>query len=442
VLLSLISWAVPLAWVLAIPPSGAAWDAEEATASQLGASQKLIERFVKDYGETPYSITELRTFATLRNENFSAYDAFGNRLEYIRLDPRLYILRSFGRDGRQNTPATPRDPAIGSLGKSRDKGLVYRFVRQNEPATTFYPAPLLVGADSPNSIWTARLYVDKTAGVKRLLVRHHGGDGAFFMVAPHDGVEEFVWMPSGYQIVFTAAQSSRYRDGIYLWNLLDDSMINLIDAVAGGTRVGMGGGDDVTASIAAVTVEGPVVYAYVLRHASNMPIAPAEFFRPQQLVGFRINDNKAELAPADPAWAAVATAPLKPQDRAFVFDTMGGNPTQSAWLGLPTQGDAETTLAAWQHFTESEAASPMFAYSLWYLASLYGQAGADRVKTDKESSDIMRSYGAEVAKALSGYSLAPRYLRLIGADLYNRLMESQPMEHAVGQLAVPVKKKK
>ncbi|WP_457835994.1 hypothetical protein, partial [Staphylococcus aureus] len=52
-----------------------------------------------------------------------------------------------------------------------------------------------------------------------------------FMVAPHDAVEEFLWLPAGDRIVFTATGSNRYRDGLYLWDLRTDSVINLLDTV-------------------------------------------------------------------------------------------------------------------------------------------------------------------------------------------------------------------
>jgi hypothetical protein len=422
----IVSWGLAILWVLASPPGGSAWDAEEATQRQLSSAQKLIDRFTQDYGETPYSITELRTYASLRDESFSAYDAFGERMDYLRLDPGLYIMRSFGRDGRQNTPATPRDPAVGSFGKRVPPGLIARVARQGEPSLHHYPAPLLLGADSPNRIWTARIHLDRSAGSKRLLVRHHGGDGQFFMVAPHDSVEEFLWLPSGYQIVFTAAQSARYRDGIYLWNLLDDSMVNILDSASRDARVGLGMGDSLTATLASVTVEGPTLYTFLLRQSSNTPIHPRQFFSDATLVAFRLGENRVDLSPVTSEWKAAAPALLSAQEGAGGLDSLNGSAAQTAWFNLPRNDTSETTLAAWQEFVEGSPSSPLFPYGLWTLASMYIAAAEARLKTAPREAEVLRGYGVEVAKALAGYSLAPRYLRLMGADLYQRLLDTAP----------------
>lgn len=432
--IALFSWAVPLAWVSAIPFTGISWQAEKTTMEQLASSQKLIELFIKEHGEAPNSLAEIRAFARIRGDLFSAYDAFSHRFEYLRLERTFYIFRSFGRDGRQNTLTTQRDPSIISLGKQVQPGLLYKY--SLNPRLDFFPAALLLGAQSPNRVWTARLYIDRVAGARRLVIRHRGSD-SFFMIAPHDGVEEFLWLPSGYQLVFTATASSRYRDGVYLWNLMDDTLVNLLDVATDNVNISRAlGSENLILSLAGVCVEGPTVFGFLSQKA-EAALDPSTFFAHDRLFAFRLPSGKTPISLDQPTITKLvenlpATEPLA-LDSAIEKPSIG-IPIQQQWLKLPLEGDIETVLNAWQEFSGKEATSPLFPYGLWFLSSLYGDAYQIVQPLSTAEADILRSYGAELARALVLLPLAPRYLRGMGSHIHQSLMANQPLSYRISRL--------
>jgi len=443
IFLALLAWALPLAWVSAIPAENRAADPELETRKRLLQSERLIQLYMKEFDEAPSSLADLKIFAHGTSRPFDSHDGFGDRFDYLRLDAQHYILRSYGKDGVQNTLMSQADEAVFKSGKLPQQGLTYTYSRRIAPH--WYPAILLLGSDSPNHVWFSRLFVDAAAGTRRLLVRHHERKD-LHMFAPHDAVEEFLWMPNGYQIVFTASGSARYRDGIFLWNLLDDSSINLIELVQKEYESRQAAivsasdrGDELAFALAGIFLghpqDSPVAMAYIAQRAGGT-IDPHQFFNKESLVLIKIPEGK-----APPALLAISEREKEGLGTPIshdlnldlnIGDREAGSKSQQVWLKLPLSGGHEQMLEQWQDFVEKQAGSPLFPYGLWYLSSLYAEVNAHAALKAPEdpSVEVLRGFGVELAKAMAQLPLAPTYIRGLATYSVDRLMKNESLPYS------------
>lgn len=427
-------WLAPAAWVWLAPPLSAPHKPEVRTRQRLVTLTKLLHAYVDRYKEAPVDLATLRAFAVTENEAFPAYDAFGQRFDYVRLDTRHYLLRSFGDDGAQNTTGSPRDLGVVNWGPRVTQSLKYQYTTPDMPH--FFPAALLVGADSPDGKWLGKLYVDTGAGTRRLVVRHRTEQG-LFMVAHHDAVEEFLWLQTGRQLVFTASGSTRHRDGLYLWNLEDDTLVNLSDlSDVPGTIAPTTRGSNLWLSLAGVAPQdgGALVYAFrAPRHDGSLD--PGEFFTSARLTATYVStkDDTVRSVEAPPFTGLGGdAAPFRLGARVA---GSAGLKIQKAWLALPLAGDMEKVLLEWHTYSERETQGPLFPYSLWLLSSLYGESFAAMAEKDPRDADVLRTFGTEIARALLNYAMAPTYIRALAIHTYESLMEGQPLPYRFSRLS-------
>ena len=389
---------------------------------------------MKDFGEAPSSLAELKIFAHGTNRTFDSHDGFGDRFDYLRLDPSHYLLRSYGKDGVQNNLMNETDEAVFKSGKIPQEGLTYTFTKRMAPH--WYPAILLTGSDSPNHVWYSRLFVDTASGTRRLLVRHHERRD-LHMIAPHDAVEEFLWLPNGYQIIFTASGSSRYRDGIYLWNLLDDTLTNLSDLLLQKPTLvsGTDRENELAFALAGINLDGPVVMIYVGQRAGGT-IDPNLFFSKDSLVLIDVpEENRA------PSIRKMSEKDLSRLGNPLTHDLVlnqhlgaidAASKTQQNWIKLPLSGNNEKILTDWQDFVEKQGGSPLFPYGLWYLSSLYAEINTSAsLKSSPDNSDeVMRTFGVELAKAMANLPLAPTYIRGLANYSFDRLLRNESLPYS------------
>ena len=64
-----------------------------------------------------------------------------------------------------------------------------------------------------------------------------------------------------------------------------------------------------------------------------------------------------------------------------------------------------------QQFSIRHNKTPLFSYSLWYLTALYSESFVLAQSSHAREADVLRSYGAEIARALMNDVMAPGYLR-------------------------------
>lgn len=439
-----VTWLLPASWVSLSPPFSRPFKAGKITRERLSILNQGIKAFRSKYNAVPLDLTVLRAFAGAEGLDFSGYDSFGQRFQYVRLSPSNYLLRSFGSDGVQNTFGSASDMGVARWGKVPGISPSYRY-NSLEPLG-YYPAGLLIGADSLQRAWVGKLFVDSDANTRQLVVRHRRKNG-LFMMAPHDQVEEFLWLPNGEQLIYTASGSQRHRDGVYLWNLPRDEIMNLLDVAerslpmspssrAAGFFLSLAG------ITPATNERPPVVYVY-FGVRTDGPLAPQVFFSPEQTIAFAIPDVTqagnpgpsfvGKSAPGiDRKWKGPLGSPLALTAR---LDPSGGIPSQREWLELPVRGDPEQVLLAWHRFIDRNAANPLFPYSLWVLSSLYGESYENLRSTQPHDADVLRTYGTEIARALINYPMSPTYIRALAMHLYDTLMDGKPMSHHLGELA-------
>lgn len=410
----------------------------------------LVQSFKDKKKETPESLAFLRSFARDEGLTFEPYDAYGNRLEYLRLDPKHFLVRSFGADESQNRVGGPLD--IGRiLGGTFPLEATLKYPVDGLQDPGLYPAILLAGADSSDGTWHARLYIDRGLKKKHLVVREKKANGPF-LIAPHQGIEEFLWVPGRRQIVYTITASSSTRDGVYLWDLTLDRTEHLM--VDGQPPIANAPGalpQKLWLTLAGVSPHGPTVVGFAQsRH--DGPLDARNFFKPSHLFAIPIpatsdldrdpmrgkGESKPRSLSSLGGWTSVdAFVRRSNLSRTSVSGTPGLT-IQKQFRSLPLHGELESILHAWNHFTERSVNYPMFPYALWVLTGLYAQ-GWDQLRPHSaEEADILRSFGTEIANALLNDPLAPSYLRSISLDAHHRLMAGRPLPYRFGDLA-PVK---
>jgi len=402
------------------------------TRANLSSDGRALASFLGKYKKSPDDMGELRAFAAAEHMRFRAYDTYGQRLDYLKLDAEHYILRSFAGDGVQNTMNGQPDMGIAHWGARPPRNPVYRYTTDGAPG--LYPAALLMGADSPDHSWYARLFVDASNGTRLLLARQKG-KAARFMTAPHDAVEEFLWLPDGKRIVYTATGSVRHRDGLYLWNLANDSLVNLTDLARSSLPMSPAARDEgLNLALAGVGAKGPTVSVYAASRG-NGPLDPRVFFSREHLVNLTVPEGHTPKPLAQPRGPEASVPPLaQPFLLAARLDGAGGLNAQKAWLALPLDGTLEDVLLAWQHFSEREDHSPLLPYCLWVLSSLYGQGSALLAPLGSRDADVLRTYGAEIARGLLNYPLAPSYLKGLALFAQGALMDGAPLPYHFAQL--------
>jgi hypothetical protein len=428
---------LPVAWIGLTPPFNPPYQPIKRTRTALRQDSAVLHEFLSKYKKTPADLSSLRSFASMHHLTFAAYDCFGQRFDYQRLDNKRYLLRSFGEDQVQNSANSPTDMGVIHWGERPTAQLLF------EPSEVahagLYPAALLPGADSPNLSWLARVFVDPVNRARHLVVRHLSRSG-LFMVAPHDEVEEFLWLPSGDQIVFTATSSVRYRDGLFLWDLRTDQVVNLLDRVKQVAPLGpAGGADRLWLSLAGLGRRGPTVLTYVHPRHDGM-LAPHDFFSPAHLVAIALpgeQARRARLASSD-EYPAGSKAPNLSQrlDLRTNLTGGGGLGIQRRWLQQQFVGPVEPVLLAAQSWSMKAVSTPLFPYSLWILAGLYSESVAATDGAEVATRESLRAYGAEISRALLNYALAPSYLKALALYAYETLMDGKSLPYRFAQFPV------
>lgn len=431
-------WILPAAWViLAQPQFTQAGRPLAVTKQRLAVAGRAIRSYLETHEKAPVSFNLLRAYAHSEGLSVSAFDGYGQRFDYLRLDERHYLLRSFGSDAAQNTLGGAPDIGLVSWGPRPEFSLSYK-IPAGAPRIGFYPAALVEGSDSPDGVSHARLFADRDALTRRLVVRLKSSS-EFFMVAPHDRVEEFFWLPSSNRIVYTATGSTRHRDGLYVWDLDQDSVENLTDKARGSLPISPSAqGNRLWLSLAGLSSQGPTVYVFAgLRHDGMLD--PAQFFDDANLFGFQVDHDKGSRFLMGDSLKSLGFAPpyKKTLDLSAGLDIKGGTPAQAAWLKLSAEGNLEKLLLNWHQFSETHDESPLFPYGLWLLSSVYGEGFALLSKLQSKDAEVLRSFGAEIARALINLELAPSYLKSLALYNHEQLMDGLFLPYSLAKLTIP-----
>ncbi|MCX6127404.1 MAG: hypothetical protein NTV34_22005 [Proteobacteria bacterium] len=386
------------------------------TDEMMRSNDSLIQSYARKFGEAPPSLNELRLYAKLHGRNYSQVDSWGGRFEYLRLGHVNYTLRSFGEDGVQNTESSESDPGIFRWGQLVKVGLQYDYesgAHQARPSIM-----LFAGADDPQRKWHAKLFLDSATGSRRLLVRNKKILN-LYMLAPHDGIEEFLWLPDGERLVFTASGSARYADGLWLWDLKKDHASNLLEfekSHDGLKPIKLE--RTMFLALSAVSKDAKPKVSVFMAPANNLTLDPAWFFHPQNLHVYEIglDGNFEHTYPKQG---------LERERTLFDYEWMGqstvasggnGAGLQKAWLKLPRSGSWETAMTSWQEYAVTNAQSPLAAYAVWSLSLFYRDAALEAKGRAKEAV-VLKGLSIELSQGVRKMLAAPGWMRAVAKNL-------------------------
>lgn len=436
VLVIIWAFSLPLIWFLLTPKPENNWNALKETERTLAQTQRTVEAYRRKYGHLPEDIADIRLFARGLDRKYSPYDGYGRRLQYLPLSREHYVVRSYGKDGNDNTFHSAEDPTLSSLPRLPLLPPQYREPPQ-EGAMRLYPAILLMGAKSPKNDLVAQLLVDYNGQKRQLLVRDLKKP-RFHMIANHSGVEEFFWLPSGYEIVFTATNADRYQDGIFIWNVLTNEMRNLMNEfqqifnIAKGREV-----PEYYLSLSSLDKTGSNFYIFVAQKMGP-ELEPERFYSSEFF--YKVSIPKKTSAPVTFEWmhGKIKSTPFKtvPETIQDIFTPFVGNEAQVEWSRLPTSGSIQYVIEKWQDFSVTNAKTPVFPYALWWLSSIYSDAYKVLEKKSKREANTLRAYGAELARALNKLSMAPTYLQAMGASVQRRLSSSNVLPYRISEMTL------
>ncbi|MBC7661498.1 MAG: hypothetical protein H7249_17515 [Chitinophagaceae bacterium] len=421
---------LPLLWIVLTAFtawSGHPWSSNHATLNRTG---DWVTRFQKAQGRLPETLAEVRTYAYSHGQRPDLHDSYGHALFYQPLTEEAFVLKSFGRDAMENTVLISRDESYG-------KGIAYpasslRGETMNESVLNFYQSSFLEGVESSRGSLVASLKSRFRGGSKRLLIQSHD-DPEFFMISTHDAVEEFLWLPGGFEIIFTASGSKRYDDGLYYWNLTDNHIVNLLPKVREKFFPRLSAETKITVSLSHVSDAPNFIYFFAMPFQNELD--PKEFYRYHNFYAFNPrSDFAVSRVTADEDYA-IFDYPIN-HDALIDHDTMlAATSSQKDWIALTLSGDKQKLLETWQAYCTNHSDSPALPYSLWWLASLYNDTYRELHNSQPQKARIIRNYGLEIIEALSALPSTPLYLRGFSEHLKKNLLLSKPADYNVATQA-------
>lgn len=419
---------IPLIWLLSsafTQWTGHPWSSNSVTVSRLG---KWIERFQKDQNRLPENLAELRTYAYSFGETPELHDSYGERLFYLPLTEEAFVVKSFGRDATENTVLRSRDEAYSHgliVPPANVKGRI-----PDESRLHFYQSAFLEGENSPRGPLVASIRTRFRSDAKRLLVQSKD-DPQFFMSSFHDNVDEFIWLAGGYDIIFSAQGSRRYEDGVYHWNLRDNSVRNLLPMLREKYFPELKDETKMLISLSHSSDSPDFIYLFALPAPDSGSMDPKEFFRYRNFYALNSdNDFIAERVTADKDFS-IFDYPIDHRALLNVRAMEEASPSQKSWAALSLSGEKQALLETWQNFCSDHSNSPSLPYALWWLVSIYNDTYRDILKDQPEKARTLRNYGLEIAEALSALSSAPPYLRAFAEHLKKNLLLSKAADYNV-----------
>jgi hypothetical protein len=349
----------------------------------------------------------------------------------VPLNDRYYILKSFGSDQSDNHVGGPEDISASHLPTVAESAPEVTEVKDLAQIGMF-PSVTILGAKPEKGLLRARIIVNKITAKRYLLVQNPKQPN-FEMVAPMSKVEEFLWLPSGYEIAFTVAGDDIYKDGVYLWNLMTNEVQPIgFDGDANKSPFTTVGDESYFLSLSGISATRARIYVFA-KKVRKVTLDPREFYHKENLYEIEINNTpyaKRKLKKVTQPWTWNGlTQKLSHAER--IRQPFTGNPAQLRWLQLPLVGGIDTIITEWQDLVVHLTESALFPYGLWWLGSLYGEAAQDLQESNAKDAQSLRAYGIEMSKALAELAYAPRYLQGFATHLNTMLSEDRPMPYTV-----------
>jgi hypothetical protein len=388
--------------------------------SDLRVIQARIDEFMILHGSTPRTSAELKAYMRSERVDFEWHGRSGIPAEYIRIGTEYYLLQ---RPIPGIHDELDQVPAVYRLPKILSSTVGQQF---NPERLGVYPPALLLGVDSPDKQYHARVLIDHESSRRFLIVTDNSRiDRAW--VAPHDFVEEFFWLPQGDRIVYTATSSARYDDGIYTWQPQSNDLRNLLR-------------DKRAASTAMVAAEtGP--RAFTLLGVSESEVffvdqpQQHEFALPQDFYHSKLVERAGfggkERAGEQPENTAISIAEINRQIK-WEIDPQASQTEHARLLRLSVEGDLTDSINRWQGYCQEQKRTVVYPYCLWVLQNMY-LILADAWDEKSQEATIARAYALEFAKAIAEQAEAPRYLRRLARNAVDVLLAGEILAPEFGR---------
>lgn len=419
---------IPAIWITSTAfteTTGHPWSSDRVTVRRLGT---WVERFQKDQNRLPENLAEVRAYAFTFGAKLDLYDSFGDRLDYQPLTEEAFLVKSFGSDRTENTVLRTHDETYSHGLTIPPLGV--KSLTPKESRLNFFQSSFLEGQRSPRGPLVASIRTRFRGGTKRLLIQSEV-DPQFFMSSFHDTVDEFVWLPGGYEIIYTAQGSHRYEDGIYYWNLRDSTFKNLLPQIKTKFFPDLKEEQKLLFSLSHVSTDPDFIYFFATPTPESGSIDPKEFYRYRNFYAFNpTNHFTADRVTADQDFSIFEY----PVDHRALLDEASLNQATAAqkdWAQMTLRGHKQELLEMWQNYCSSHAESPQLPYALWWLASIYNDTYRDLLIQQPEKARTLRNFGLEIADALSLLTSAPPYLQAFAEHLKKNLLLSKAADYNV-----------
>lgn len=405
--------------------SGHPWTTNNGTVRRAG---NAIVRFQKDQNRLPENLAELRAYGFAQNDKPDIYDNYGDRLFYQPLSENSFIVKSFGRDAAENTILISKDESFSHNVLIPPRGV--KVSLSKESRLNFFQATALDGAEAPKGRLYASLHSRFRGGEKRLLVQNVT-EKQFFMLSVHDAVEEFLWLPSGNEIIFTAYGSERYEDGLFYWNLQTNQVRNVLANLKKKYFPKLEEEQKLLLSLSHVSSKPDFIYLFAYPMPADGDLDPKDFYRYQNFYALNPKaDFTAERVIAEKDFNVFDYA----MDHHALVEPAEANlalPAQKAWLEISMESDKQTLLESWQNYASTYSSSASLPYALWWLGSVYNDTYRELLKEHPDNARTIRNFALEIADALSQLPSGPLYIRGFAEHLKKSLLLSKPAAYNV-----------
>jgi hypothetical protein len=433
------------------------WVAKWRISQQLDRTALALDQWRAAKGQYPHSLTEVLDTSTPGQIMPSLHDAVGNRIQYLRLGPDQYLLRSFGPDAMPATGTGHHDDVIqGSRAMPSPGGLKLSFAPGDTSIRGTWSPSSAEGAWSPDEKWIARIAANPDTGERLLVIVDD--QRSRVLVSEHDRVEEFTWEPGEHlspSIVFSATGSDLHGDGIYRWQIDTGVTENLMPKPEEPAGSGKAKDGKLPGSFGSTTqaTDSTVRYAIaILQSPGGEHGAPEgldvlavrldgpngfhsrgggqaggpRFLDVRNLYRCTWRDGGCSRVKGNAASVRFRISPDQPWRQRGQM-----TPAQSGWVRLPVRGTARELLEKWFDAATSDRLVPLRPYVLFYAIILQDQIrNSAAIARDTQVSKRLRESADGMSDQLVGSADAARYLQILVSSeeregLYRLGLDSQ-----------------
>jgi hypothetical protein len=370
---------------------------KDVTVTNIEKLEECLNLFETEYIDIPEDPSELKAFCSIKYMWISFKDGYHSDFEYINLDGKDWILRSFSEEKKENTLVSEKNFVKTSLQSSS-----FAIEQPDFTKILNYPFVMVEGAFSNDKKFSAHLFVNKE---KKTLVVRNSFDNNFFMIADHDHVDEFMWLPDNEHIVFSATKSLRYADGIYLWNLKTNNFENILYISQKFSHLVHK--KKWYLSLIGYNPKNYSLWFYVKEN--NKQILDAQELFSNESINFIVLTGKQKgVYSSDLNLDEVSP----PNYSTSFFDRKNcpsNNKIQKQWCSLPLQGSANKALIVWEKFIDKYPNKSLSLYAMWFLLSLYMDIMAELPDSSQLKVKMKSSALKYIIKAKS-YTTLPSWM--------------------------------